>query len=281
MAFTSSGLPNGGRSTAGHYQFAYDTNLSAADGVTRVTALMANCEQDRNRMSSWFPGVTFGFSLPLTVNITTGSGGASWTDPSGFQKLFGYSPTVTVNPGSGTSANFPRYLLVSEVTEMFMESQDKGWHQESSFFQGADEGSIGEGLSRFLGVQFQLANSLGAVPPSGFAVAKLWLNSARGNFVDTAPDDKTPDPTTGCTTCFLYYLHDQLNFGITQIVGAGASNLAGVYKNLTGRSDAWNAFIGLVNSHYPPGATYNPAGDSIFPVSEIAQFWPPNQITCG
>jgi hypothetical protein len=262
MAFTSAGLPNNGQTA--HYQITYDTSLSAADGVNRAAGLMASCEQDWNLMASWFPGVNFIFSLPITVQITTGSGGASWADPSGFQKLFGFSPTVVINPGSGTSANFVRYLLVSEVTEMFMESQNAGWHEQSSFFSGADEGSMGEGLSRFLGVQFQIANGLGSVPPSGFGVTRLWLNGGRPDFVDNDPDDNKPDPTTGCTTCFLYYLHDQLGKGIQSIVGAGASNLAGVYHNLTGQPNAWNTFISLVNSHYP-GAILQSRGGQHFP----------------
>lgn len=280
MAFTSAGLPNGGRTA--HYQFAYDTALSPADGVQRTAALMASAEADWNLMASWFPGVGFDFSFPINVNVGTGSNGASWQDPSGFQKLFGYTITVSINPGSGTSANVLRYLLVSEVTEMWMESQDQGWSEQSSFFQGADEGSMGEGLSRFLGVQFQLANGLGPVPPPGFSIAWRWLNGGRPNFVDSAPDDNQPDPTTGCATAFIYFLHDQLNYSITQIVGAASTqNLADVYHKLTGRNDAWSAFIGLVQSHYPSGRNYNPVGDSLFPVSNLAQFLSPGAITTG
>jgi len=43
-----------------------------------------------------------------------------------------------------------RYLLVSEVTEMYMASQGKGSFESTSIFSGADEGSMGESLSRFL-----------------------------------------------------------------------------------------------------------------------------------
>lgn len=109
----------------------------------------------------------------------------------------------------------------------------------------------------------------------------FWLNSARPNFIDNNPDDNNPDPTNGCTTCFLYFLHNQLGFGINAIVAAGAGTLAGVYQHLTGKNDAWAAFSGLVNGHYPVGPTYSPVGDNIFPVSELSQFFAPNQITCG
>jgi hypothetical protein len=130
-------------------------------------------------------------------------------------------------------------------------------------------------------VQFQLANGLGSAPPPGFGVTPFWLNGARGNFVDSAPDDIRHDETTGCTTCFIYYLHDQLGFSITDIVAAGTVTLRGVYNNLTGRTDGWDSFIGLVNTYYPPGNIYNPSGDSLFKVSSLQTFWPPNQIVCG
>ncbi len=121
-------------------------------------------------------------------------------------------------------------------------------------------------------MRFLEANDLPAIPYPGFAVVNLWLNSPRANFVDNNPDDDQPDPTTGCTTCFLYYLHDQLGFSIKAIIAAGASTLAGVYKNLTGRTDAWQAFSALVNLHYPPGVIYNPAGDDLFPVPVLTSF---------
>ena len=279
MGFTSAGLPNNGQTA--HYQISYDTTLSVADGITRAAGLLAACEQDFALMSSWFAGVNLIFNFPLPVQIVNASGGASWSDPSGFQLIFGSSPTVVIKPGSGTSVNVIRYLLVSEVTEMFMTSKNNQWAESSSFFQGGDEGSKGEGLSRFLGVQFQVANGLGSVPPPGFGVVPTWLNGARPDFVNNDPDDNKPDIVVGCTTLFIYYLFSQLGHGIQSIINAGASNLAGVYKNLTGQPDGWTPFINLVNSHYPQGFTYNPAGDNIFPVSNLVQFLAPNQITCG
>jgi hypothetical protein len=36
-----------------------------------------------------------------------------------------------------------------------------------------------------------------------------------------------------------------------------------------------------VNGHYPAGPKYKPAGDSIFPLSELSAFFAPNQVTCG
>lgn len=260
MGFTTAGLTNGG--VTAHYEFQYDDVLSAADGVNRANAIIAQCEQDFNLMSGWFSGVSIG--TPLSVILTTLKGGASWSGSG-----------IILKAGNGISAFECRYLLVSEVTEMFMKSQGKGW------FQSGDEGSKGEGLSRFLGVQFRVANGSGAVPFDGFAVGTTWLNSVRQNFVDVAPDDNHPDPTNGCTTLFIYYLHSQLGYSINQIIAAGADTLAGVYTNLTGKNDGWTSFINLVNLHYPQGVNYNPAGDDIFPVSDLASLATVNQIVTG
>jgi hypothetical protein len=277
MGQTSRGLANGGQTA--HYQISYDTSLSTADGLTRAQGLFDQCELDFNLMTSWFAGVNFEFSFPISVQINNASGGASWNDPPNVVLPFGYSPTVSMNPGSGTSVDFIRYLLVSEVTEMFMASKNNGWFEDTGLFGGADEGSKGEGLSRFLGFQFKVANGLQNVRYPSFEVVNLWLNSGvppnpnspiRPNYVDNNPDDHNPDIITGCTTCFLYYLHNQLGFGITDIINAGADTLGDVYRNLTGKSDGWTSFINLVNAHYPPGPVYHPAGDNIFPVPNLA-----------
>ncbi|WP_353072971.1 hypothetical protein [Tunturiibacter gelidiferens] len=280
MAFTSSGLPNNGKTA--HYQISYDTTLSPVDGVARALDLFNICEADFALMSGWFAGVNLIFNFPLPVQIVNAFGGASWSNPSGFQLIFGSSPTITIKPASGTSVNVIRYLLVSEVTEMFMVSKNNQWAEPTSLFQGGDEGSMGEGLSRFLGVQFQLANGIGGVPPPGAGVVPVWLNGARPDFVNNDPDDNRPDIVTGCTTLFIYYLFNQLNFSIQQIINAGASNLAGVYQNLTGQPAGWASFIDLVNRYYPPAfSPYTPKGDNIFPVSDLNAFFPPNPITCG
>ena len=123
MGFTSAGLPNGGKTA--HYQFSYDDTFSQADGVTRTNAVLAKCEQDYALMQSWFPGVSNKYGT-LSVQIVNANAGASWSGSS-----------ITINPGTGTSPDFIRYLLLTEVVEQFMESQNKGW------FQGSDEGSKG------------------------------------------------------------------------------------------------------------------------------------------
>ena len=182
-------------------------------------------------------------------------------------------------PPPEAGVDFVRYLLVSEVTEMFMASKDNGWYEPTSLLSGANEGSKGEGLSRFLGHQFQLARSV-SDRYLDFEVVPTWLNSpTRPNYVDNNPDDINPDVVTGCTTCFLYYLSDQLRYGITDIINAGAATLGGVYQKLTGRNDGWESFIELVDLHYPRGSTYATTGDSLFPVPNLDHLESPRVVS--
>jgi hypothetical protein len=284
MALTNAGLLNNGQTA--HCAIVYDSAIP--NGLALASGLQAGCEQDFALMKGWFGGIELIFPYPILLVIANASGGGSWSDPSDFQREFHlFIPIIILNAlnpagfGPAGQTVFLRFLLVAEMTEMFMASKQNGWFENTSLFSGADEGSKGEGLSRFLASQFLLANGLGKIAPPSFTLASQWLNSPRADFVNNNPDDNNADPTNGCTTLFLWYLFDQLRFDPHSIVAAGSATLAGVYQNLTGRSDAFGAFSGLVNSHFPPGFTYNPAGDSIFPVPELAQFFAPNQITTG
>jgi protocatechuate 3,4-dioxygenase beta subunit len=269
MGLTTAGLDNGGQTD--HYSISYDDTLTG--GLTLAQGLLDTCEADWELIESWFSGVNFRFFLPISVQIINAvKAGGSWPNPPDL--LFGFTPTVVLSSGDSPTVNLLRYLLVSEVTEMFMTSKDNGWVERPVPL--GDEGSKGEGLSRFLAGQFKIINGLSPGSFSGFLVVSNWLNSNRTNFVDNNPDDIQPDPVTGCTTCFLYYLHDQLGFSSNEIINAGASTLADVYANLTGKNDGWQSFINLVNLHYPSQdlagnpLTYSPAGDNIFPLSNLS-----------
>jgi hypothetical protein len=146
---------------------------------------------------------------------------------------------------------------------------------------GGDEGSMGESLSRFLASEFISTQGLGKMVFPGFGVVGLWLNDQlRPNFVDVAPDDNQPDATTGCGTCFLFFLHDQLGHSIEEIIAADGLTLADVYHTLTGKTDAWMAFKSLVDSHYPlDGTTYFPPLDNVFPVADLDTFAAPRELS--
>jgi hypothetical protein len=282
MAFVTNGLPNGGRTA--HFGVQYDDSLAPANGRDLAKELLLWVEEDYQLIQSWFPGVTSQFTLPIWVQITGGTDGAEWLDPPDIALSF-YAITVTLMPGPHPTSFLLRYLLVSEVTEMFMASQRKDWYGPTGVFWGADERSMGESLSRFLASEF-IALYSGTRIPSGFAVVPDWLNTGtRGDWVTSAPDDNRPDEVTGCGTCFLFFLRYQLGFSIQEIVAAAASNLAGVYLNLTGQTDAWTSFKALVDGHYPydPSAKgpkgYSPPLDNVFPVADLSVVDAPPELT--
>jgi hypothetical protein len=274
MSLTTAGLPdldNQGQGVTAHYAFSYDTYFLVPPLTNQPVAdLMANAEQDFNLLQSWFEGVSFPFNgsqIPVQVLPPGPGGGASWNsgdDP----------PTVSIVPLQYYSAESLRYLLVSEVAEMFMMGQNLGWFEPND----GDEGSMGEGLSRFLGEQFLIANGFGSVPSTPSIIVPNWLNGQRADYVDKDVDDNQPDQTTGCSLCFIWYLHSQLDHHIQTIIkSASFTNLATVYQNLGNgpANTAWNNFINLINVHYPPFAPngtryiYHPISDNIFPVAHL------------
>ncbi len=257
MALTTSGLTNSGVTT--HYSFSYDDSFGGPGGIepARTNAVIAACETDFALMQSWFgSGVNVtGLKVQVATGSanTCGSGGGASGGPGACWNGSATSATVQLIAAGAsyvTDSVYLRYLLFSEVTEIFMLAQGKGW------FQGSNEGSKGEGLSRFLGSQFLVQNGSLALGIDGdFAVAGLWLNSTRQDFVNNDPDDNGDDATNGCTTLFIYYLFHQLGFTIPQIVAAAGSTLAAVYTNLTGDSgDPFPFFSRLLATAFPPGA---------------------------
>jgi len=162
--YVTAGLTGGGVTT--HFAFAYDGALqkTAANpgGLepARTNAVITAIENDFNMMSGWFGGIGLPFGLPVSVHIANLGGGASW------------GPPITVKPDSG-DANLCRYLMVSEVTEMLMRSQNQGWFAPDF----SSEQTCGEGLSRFLGQQFLVLTGIGVSEP-GFAISPSWLNSS-------------------------------------------------------------------------------------------------------
>jgi len=254
MAQITTGLTNGGVTT--HYSFSYDSTYGGPGGVepARTNAVIAACETDYSTFLTGPFGAANNVSginvqVSTQANNTCGPGGTAGSNGACWN-----GSTVQLIADGLSYANNPaylRYLLILEVSEMFMNKQSIGW------FQGGNEGSKGEGLSRFLGSQFLAQNGfLGLGIDASFAVADLWLNSSRDDFVNNDPDDNGYDKTNGCTTLFIYYLFHQLGFSMAQIVGAGASTLAGVYKNLTkDATDPFPFFKRLLDLKFPSQTT--------------------------
>jgi hypothetical protein len=242
-------LINAGSSA--HYIISYDYSLSQADGPDRARALLNVCEQDYNMMAGWFPGLSLPYATPIAVNIVPGAYAAA-----------GWGPPIFLRPGNGSGLDVVRYLLVAEVVEMFMLSQNKGWFAAD----GSNEGEAGEGLSRFLSTEFLRQSGLGNAMP-GFDTARFWLNSNRLDYINNVDEhDHAPDEKSGCATLFIYYLSYQLGYDIQKIINAAAPTLAGVYRNLTGdAADPFPAFKQMLDVAFPRTAPDGTPIDSVIP----------------
>jgi hypothetical protein len=261
MSLTNAGLPNGGATS--NYKFQYDTSAGGAGGpeLARLTQVMSKCDADFQLMQGWFAGGTFPFAAPMEADVTgVDDGSGSW------------GPPVKLNSVSG-DAGYLRMLLIAEVTEMFMKSQASALGT-SGWFPG-NEGSLGEGLSRFLAEQFLIESGLGLGEfPSWGWTANAWLTSPDQpdwvNKVDPTGDHVGIE--IGCSILSIYYLYSQLKFTIPQIVGAAASDLAGVYTNLTqDAGDPFPFFQRLLQAYPGPGGiTTGTNLDDPFPVGLVS-----------
>jgi hypothetical protein len=215
--------------------------------------VIAACEADFNLMSGWFGNIALNVNPPIPANVTQNSGGAHGSLSNG-------NLTLTLNPGKG-DASLVRYLLVAEIVEVFMRAQSLGW------VGSRNEGSEGEGLSRFLAAQFLALNGFGD-PPAQFLNSNTWLASERADFVNNpATADAGPDKVTGCALLFIWYLFSQLGFSINAIVAAGAAPLSAVYKKLMGDpSDPFLLFKALLDKILPGKSTIRSGNrDNPFP----------------
>jgi hypothetical protein len=301
MTEVTTGLPNNGRTR--YFNLQYDDALSVTRGKDLAAELMTHCDDDLSLVAGWFSGRQLDMSPPINVSLTTVATdsvgnpadyvGGKWTG------ALAWPLQVTINIGefdmlSGTPIMLARYLLVAEVSEMYMRAfyldGPNPWFRFS-------EGNKGEGLSRFLSTQFLLRAypDVAAVPsllyPAGaglWNVTNQWLDSVRANWLEVNDEDIYPDPETGCATLFLFWLHDQLGYSIEAIVNAGAGHLSNVYENLAHDSwtNAWPKFSDVVNVHYPHALvgggfepSYSPPLETVFPVPELVRFSATGQVS--
>lgn len=225
-----------------HFDVWYVTTLGQK-GAALAQALLQNCEQDYTTLQQVFCDLT-PHRMPFVVQVNSGTTGASHSSCMGTD--------IAVGGKSGSDVDFIRSLLVAEADEVFMANFGHGWDCGAS---------NGEGLSRVL------ANDIyKGVEPVGFISSNSWLNSSRENFVDHTYPADTDYPSIGCSVLFLNWLRFELNHSWANIVAAGAGTLAGTYKNLTGKSTAWQDFQAIINAHFPAGHQYNLKTDNPFPV---------------
>ena len=294
MRLRSSGRGSDGSHYSVHVEFPNPVRHDEFTGAgeilrmeQRAQAFEMKCEPDYAALCDWFGvavGAGLGPSNRVIVTLTKSVRG-------GFN--FGYSrhnPQMSVNPYPETPSDEPALgYFVAEMIEILM-SYKGSWVASNSG---------GEGLSR---VAAQLLH-----PQYGNGFINAWLSSDPTTDPTSAVDDSefrkdwisknfTGGPlraggavggdddsySYGCAMLFIYYLKSQLGYSMRQIVQNGGATLADTYRNLTGgRTNAFSAFKSFIDSHYPPGRTYHPSSDNIFPASELAAISPPNTITCG
>ena len=154
-----------------HFKFSYESSLQGIGlEPARTNALITAsnngkpvCENDYKIMSDWFGGITLisVYPVPLPTFVANLGGGAN------VQNI------ITLKPGNSNNVGYLRYLYVSEITELFMDAQQKGWFAPDR----SNEQSCGEALSRFLAQQFLVRTGLGIRQP-GYEISPSWLNSS-------------------------------------------------------------------------------------------------------
>ncbi|OIK16689.1 hypothetical protein BIV60_03445 [Bacillus sp. MUM 116] len=279
-------IPNSPSCSSTHYDFYIDSN------VTTINAndLCQLAESDWNVIQNeWFPGVINNMPLNIfriQVQIVPGQGGATWCGCPGCRlcpdatstniRMIVQVPQIP-NRNPQNDINNVRVELTNEVTEVFMQYQKKGW-SGSNFLPCQNfgepcgtEGTVGEGLSLFLGQQIAIRqNFLQNTDIVNSHWQNVWLQSfdrpienlACASSVSGAPLGSCPtldyvnsaapgpDPNTGQVPVpgvsykyagyyivFLYYLKDVLNRTIPDIIAHGPSrtgSMTEVYQNLTG-----------------------------------------------
>jgi hypothetical protein len=138
---------------------------------------------------------------------------------------------ISVGGKSGRAVDFIRSLLVAEADEVFI---------ANDIYKG--------------------------VEPAGFISSNSWLNSPRANYVEHTYPSDTHYPSIGCSVLFLNWLRFQLNRSWADIVASGGPTLGATYRNLIGKSTAWQDFQSIISAHFPAGKNYNLKTDNPFPL---------------
>jgi hypothetical protein len=206
-----------------HFVFSFDQTLDGVGARALGSALFATAEQDYATVSSWFDGLKPA-GVPFVIKISplslSRSGGNDRT------KL------ITINLGATTDFTSARWVLVAEMTEIFMTAQNAGWNAAAS---------NGEALSQVAGF------TIYPTEVSRVGGSEIWLDSSnRQDFVSLTDATDTNAASYGCGVLFIYSLRSQLGFTTRAIVQAAADTLEDVYHNLTQDSGAFSTFATIV-----------------------------------
>ena len=293
MALKQDGLRDIGQGPGNTTNFTvwYENTLSNLATVkANANALLAGSppliENEFNVTTGWFgtPGGKFGTGNRQQVNLNL-------ADNSGANNS-GYGSAINLDAQSGNNnatdaATRVEMLFMAEWSEILM-SIGGNWNAGDS---------SGEGLSQFCNILRFQAGHYSYYPsfvdswlnggqawssnnkkfvPSPNSSRSDWITQTFTGVTTSAGDQIHGDGdqvSFGCALAFLFYLNTQLGFSVNQIIANYNSNMASIYKALTGNSgDPFPFFLNLISSVYPASSTASipgPVSDNPFPIAIV------------
>ncbi len=245
--------------TTTHFAVQYDETITS-NGQQLGQGLLQTCEGDYATLRDIFGGVDP--PAPIRVTVDNGAGGA--------ENRHDIIHDGDAGQGAAGDFDYLRNAFVAELAELFMYAQNRKWNPGDS---------KGEALSRVLGgflypggqqpgfTVHQWVDNLpdGLNPsedqPTGPEGLEDWITKVDGN--------DTRAKSIGCGVAFIHYLHYQLGFPFSQIVGTSGDTLEDVCQALTGTSGAFQPFADLVRATYPAGHPSGLNASSKFPDSDV------------
>ena len=260
MALTSVGLTDIGLGAGltTNFQVQYESTLpNQANIIANANALLTVVENEFIVTTAWFntPGGKFGPGNRQVVNLNIGGGGGGNNS--------GYGSAINIDSlGAGSNpVESVKMVFMNEWVEILMSLSDGKWNAGDS---------SGEGLSQYCGIV--------RFPVGHYSYYNSWVNQwlnfvPRQDWVKKTQGTDKSAISFGCALGFLFYLNSQLNFSINQIIAAGASNLATVYRTLTGdiKDPFLQRFLHLLELYFPSAQQSNLTNDNPFPLLEEQQ----------
>lgn len=231
-----------GEALAGHTEHFAIFSDGTSDGDRSAEAMLQSAEPDYAAIAAWFGNIVPP-GLPIQVYADPGAGGAYHFSCAGTD--------VHVSPDPARAPGF----LAAEVVEIFQAAQGNSW----------DCGHTnGEALSRVLA--FDRHPDLAA---DFTGTEQAWWAAGHQDYVNDNSADDRDQEANGCGDLFLYYLHSQLTFGLSDIVAAGGVTLGVTYQALTGYDpqQGFADFVAALQTIDQQGQLALPDSGNPFPLS--------------
>jgi hypothetical protein len=232
-----------------NFQVHYEDTIPNA--LTRAQAIAAVCEHEFTVLTGWF-GIANAFGTSDRIHVYLKDPDGSGAGNGGYQsggKSNIHLDVQSANRSASNAAEMVKMLFINELVEVFMSYNNQHGANKNSW---KAENSDGEALSQLCGIErFRTGHYL----YYGSFVDSWLQNNGRPDYVTNPENTDRHSLSYGCGLLFLYYLKSQLNYSVPKIIQNGGSSLEALYKNLTGQSNAFAAFNGLVSQYFPMGNT--------------------------